>query len=295
MRSFKMFTFLYVLSLSNLSAQVAEKEWEKTDFSDFVLVKVYYAFAQTADNKLNDNESKIDTMRLDVGTNLSAFYDPSLTVKNAERESKMQHIKSLNVVKENFEGAIERLNAKQTNEIVIKSNEGISFSIYKDRRKSKVYTTDKNTNGSRVLLAEKLPPQDWEILNDTCRVLGYDCQKATTYFRGRQYTVCFTSSIPTNEGPWKLYGLPGLILKAETADGLFSFTAIGLQKASGENLTNDFSELANGKYETCKDLKQYQNFVKNKAKDAYIGFIRGGDAVLYRIGMSESFIALEID
>ena len=35
---------------------------------------------------------------------------------------------------------------------------------------------------------------------------------ATTHFRGREWKVWFSEEIPLSLGPWKLGGLPGLIL-----------------------------------------------------------------------------------
>lgn len=53
------------------------------------------------------------------------------------------------------------------------------------------------------------------------KILGYDCARATTTFRGRSYTVWFTPEIPLQFGPWKFSGLPGAILHAEDDSKLF--------------------------------------------------------------------------
>jgi len=40
----------------------------------------------------------------------------------------------------------------------------------------------------------------------------YDCRRAIGKFRGREYEVWYTTDIPIPGGPFKLGGLPGLIL-----------------------------------------------------------------------------------
>jgi len=59
------------------------------------------------------------------------------------------------------------------------------------------------------------PEQDWQIEEDTKIIGGYSCQKATTRFKGRNYEAWFCPEIPMPYGPWKLHGLPGLILSAK--------------------------------------------------------------------------------
>ncbi len=70
----------------------------------------------------------------------------------------------------------------------------------------------------------------WEISDDSKEILGYPCVRATTDYRGRHWTAWFTPDIPLQEGPWKLCGLPGLILEAYDSDLTYSFTAEGLMQ-----------------------------------------------------------------
>ena len=75
---------------------------------------------------------------------------------------------------------------------------------------------------------------DWTLAEGEATVCGYACRKATTRFRGRDWTVWYTDGIPVDAGPWKLHGLPGLILKAETPDSLLRFEAVQLRVPKGE-------------------------------------------------------------
>lgn len=54
---------------------------------------------------------------------------------------------------------------------------------------------------------------DWQLEEETKQIGNFTCQKATTHFRGRDYTAWFAPSIPIPFGPWKFHGLSGLILE----------------------------------------------------------------------------------
>lgn len=77
------------------------------------------------------------------------------------------------------------------------------------------------------------PEIDWKISSDTMAIKGIACQKATGAWKGRTYTAWFAPAIPFRSGPWKLRGLPGLILKAydEKKEVLFDFN--GFTKYAG--------------------------------------------------------------
>lgn len=76
--------------------------------------------------------------------------------------------------------------------------------------------------------------QVWEILEDQKDIGGYLCQKATTNFKGRAYEVWFTTELPFPFGPWKLHGLPGLILEAQDDKGDVKFEYKGFDKIDEE-------------------------------------------------------------
>lgn len=77
---------------------------------------------------------------------------------------------------------------------------------------------------------EDIEVPQWEIEDSVKTILGYECQKAVTDFRGRHWIAWFAPDIPVSDGPWKLSGLPGLILEAHDIKNHYSFTATGILK-----------------------------------------------------------------
>jgi hypothetical protein len=68
--------------------------------------------------------------------------------------------------------------------------------------------------------------------NDGFKMIDkFKCQKASCRYRGRDYIAFFCSDIPFNYGPWKLNGLPGLILEAYDTKSEISFKFSNLAKS----------------------------------------------------------------
>lgn len=87
----------------------------------------------------------------------------------------------------------------------------------------------------------------WQLTDETKDVLGYSCQRAEAEYRGRKWIVWFSPDIPCNFGPWKLSGLPGLILAAEDSEGLFNWSAVGISKPQGRSIYKFNTEVKNTK------------------------------------------------
>lgn len=67
---------------------------------------------------------------------------------------------------------------------------------------------------------EPIYEMEWTIMEDSIKnILGFECIKAQTDYHGRTWKVWFSPEIPVHDGPWKLHGLPGLILNADGGDG----------------------------------------------------------------------------
>ncbi len=73
---------------------------------------------------------------------------------------------------------------------------------------------------------------DWQFVDGIDTICGYPCRQATAKFKGRTWTAWYAEDIPLDNGPWKLGGLPGLILKACDSERDYSFTAVGLKKGN---------------------------------------------------------------
>jgi GLPGLI family protein len=65
-----------------------------------------------------------------------------------------------------------------------------------------------------IFVKEKTKNIEWELFDETKKINNFLCQKASCNFRGRTFIAWFTNDIPVSLGPWKLNGLPGLILEA---------------------------------------------------------------------------------
>lgn len=87
---------------------------------------------------------------------------------------------------------------------------------------------------SRIFYEEAMPTFGWQHADGDTIVAGYRCERAVADFRGRRWTAWYAREIPVGDGPWKLHGLPGLILFAEDSQGDFSFDCIGIEKGGGQ-------------------------------------------------------------
>ena len=100
---------------------------------------------------------------------------------------------------------------------------------------------------------EKIPTIKWNLVNETKTENNLKLNKATTTFRGRNYSVWYTLDIPVNVGPWKLHGLPGAIVTATEDKGRYSWQLTGVKKLENSTIKNP---LENKNYKV-KDIKDY--------------------------------------
>ena len=97
----------------------------------------------------------------------------------------------------------------------------------------------------------------WKIENEEKKqYLGYNCIKATADFRGRKYLVWFTPEISNNSFPWKLKGLPGVILSFEDSEGFFKGEAIKISLNKNYDIPKSIFDFFSNKSNEVLDYKE---------------------------------------
>lgn len=85
--------------------------------------------------------------------------------------------------------------------------------------------------GYIVSYTETATHPTWKITEETDSLGSYQCFKATGEYGGRTWTVWYTPEIPVHAGPWKLFGLPGLIIRATDGTECYDFKLQSLCQA----------------------------------------------------------------
>jgi len=192
---------------------------------DRASIRCYYQFVQ----KDRAIRLQIDTMTLDIGAVMSEYYDIAKQKQDSLYSAYLNKIpiatiRNISVLKQ--QDAFEDEGAGSSSHTTGRMKE--SARLFKNRQTGEIIIIDV-LSAEKYRFTETVSPQNWQIAADTATILGYLCQKATATFRGRSYEAWFSPEIPVNDGPWKFFGLPGLILKVTDTDGIFSFVCAGME------------------------------------------------------------------
>jgi len=101
----------------------------------------------------------------------------------------------------------------------------ISYKVTKQYPDFKTHLFTRISNDSYKIEEDKKP--EWKTLPEKQKIGEYNAQKATTKYGGREWTAWFSTDLPFQDGPYKFYGLPGLIVKIEDKTGSHSLTLVG--------------------------------------------------------------------
>lgn len=140
-------------------------------------------------------------------------------------------------------------------------------------------TTRAMLGNLNVEIIEERESPFWELSDSTRKILGYTCHKAEAAFRGRTWTAWYTTEIPVSSGPWKLYGLPGLILDTYDSRMDYRYTVIGISAQDVGDVTL-YSKPGDGTFRKIERKQYLRSLANNKARTqesaAKIGFGSGG-------------------
>lgn len=290
MKRFVLGSIFLLCSLVILSQRIVKLETHKLpeENLDKATIRCYYKFTQPL---IIDKQSlfQMDTLTLDIGAKVSRYYDATRAMRDSVFGDYMANrldpntIQSVSVLKD---ADISAFDTSQGTTIE-SASKGETAQLYKNRQTGEISIIESAENApDRYKCIDKVIPQ-WNITSDTLSVLGYLCQKATTNFRGRDYEAWFTPDISVNDGPWKLYGLPGLILKAQDLENLFIFEIVGLEQL---NPSIDIS-MAKGDYikVSRKDLEK----LKKKKNGGMAVNVNGGNVTIIQKKNNNEYISLE--
>ena len=120
--------------------------------------------------------------------------------------------------------------------------------VYKNYPQGKMTVTD-GLLMQDYIYEDTLYAQNWVIQDSSKLILGHECQKAVCQYRGHCWTAWFAMDIPITDGPWKLCGLPGLIMEATSEDNSHAFKLLGMEKVSKEPIVFSKTYVGNNKFE----------------------------------------------
>ncbi|VBB46324.1 conserved hypothetical protein [uncultured Paludibacter sp.] len=191
-------------------------EDEKKTNIDTCKLNVYYRMTYIEDIAFPEKKSE-NYMILQLGKNISKFSDflglKADSLSSVYAKQKMDEIEAMNKL--------------------IPLQKGSSpINIFKDYPNKMLTVTDYMPMGGFYKYSEDKIKPIWKIGKDTLNVCGYNCQNAFTTYRGRNYTAWFAYKIPISDGPWKFWGLPGLILKIADDKDEYSFECAAIEKSN---------------------------------------------------------------
>ena len=200
--------------LSIFSASVPESERIASEIMEFVYD---YRCCVDTTGSLSENYDS-DNMLLQIGPNgLSKFS----SYKNLTVDSILMRSTKEQIAQASLDG---------------KLSTGEFMTIYKNYPMGRLIHTEKICQ-DWFRYDEEMPSLEWELCDSVSNVLGYECLSARCRFRGRVWTVFYTEEIPLMNGPWKLHGLPGLIMKASDENGHYTFECIGNKSKADRPIT----------------------------------------------------------
>jgi GLPGLI family protein len=106
------------------------------------------------------------------------------------------------------------------------------FKVIKFISDDKLIFDDQNFSARKKQYTDTLYPMVWTLVEAEKVINNVICHKATTQYKGRGYTAWYNPEIPISNGPWKLGGLPGLIVEACDNEDNLKFSLVEFRKSN---------------------------------------------------------------
>ena len=180
-----------------------------------------------------DNAKKIERKAFLYGNEEGSIYEDDV-VANNRRDREEHNKKLLELDKQNAEANRYSVTILP----VIKHNEFIKLT-----KATNTITFIEQIVKDRYVLITDDVKQNWKLTHEKKTISGMDCFKATTTFRGMQWEAWYTNSIPYSYGPWKLHGLPGLIIQAYDVNKRYNYNAVKIEFKSHDVLNKQLTDL----------------------------------------------------
>ena len=235
----EMKTIVSILLLASLAVRAAARE----PVLDRAHMKCLYRYIYTFDTL--KNELRDDLLILQIGKEVSKCY----SYYTFQCDSLRRTPDGAKVWSELFRRAIEKDGIYGDFPHV-----RMSTYVYKNYPTGQMAITDR-ISLQDYCYVDSLHTQTWTMGDSTREVLGYTCQQAMADFRGRRWTAWFATDIPISDGPWKLGGLPGLILEAYDEGQQHVFTAVGLERVKDELIIFNRPFRGNHRFEQTNRLE----------------------------------------
>lgn len=132
-----------------------------------------------------------------------------------------------------------------------------SHLVFTSQNESVLIAQEYGFNGKAFFVSDSLYPMVWEILPEEKQIDSLVCVKARCQFRGREYIAWFVPEIPLPYGPWKMGGLPGLIVDLQDVDENLVIQLQSIQfKSSAFELPNKVKYTMDKHIEELKKITQ---------------------------------------
>ena len=175
--------FAAILALGSLTAKAQMRSGVDTLTLDQVKYRITYDAKQVNDTTEIPYIYRKAQMRLDIGNNISHFYNQS---KEQWEQQVLQMILS--------GGVIDLRKAEPV--------KCMDFEFLKNYPKNGQTLFQESWALRTYHCIEKAETPDWQLIPDsTTTIIGYHCQLAKTNFKGRTWLAWYAEDIPVSEGP----------------------------------------------------------------------------------------------